>query len=98
VLGTPLAVAPGKTVPHELDEHETVHFTPLALTSFTTVAVNGITMPSSNVALVLSSERLIGSGAGGGGVADAPPHPKLAAARKAATNPPSTRVQLFEDI
>lgn len=96
VVATPLAVAPGETVPHTFAEQETVHFTPAALASFTTVAVNGCAALSSTIALVLSSERLTGSG--GGGVADAPPHPKLAALNKAAANTPRRRVQGFGDI
>jgi hypothetical protein len=90
VVCTPLTVAPGETEPHELAAHETVHFTPPALTSFTTVAVNGRAVLSSNIAVVLSSETLIGRG--GGCVAEAPPHPKLAAAKKVATNTPRTGV------
>jgi hypothetical protein len=97
VVGTPLAVEVGETDPHEVAEQETVHITPLAVTSFTRLAVNCCDVVSYNTALVLSSETLIGRG-GGGGVAEAPPQPKLAAARVAVRNTPKSAARFFGDI
>jgi hypothetical protein len=89
VVAIPLLVEFGETDPQELPEHETVHLTPPGLTSFTTVAVNDCAVLSKTVALVVSRERL--TGGGGGGVADAPPHAKVAASNIAAVNTPRSR-------
>jgi hypothetical protein len=90
----PLCVALGETDPHALAEQEAVQMTPFALTSFTSVAVNGSEVVSNSMAVVLLSEILIG---GGGGVDD-PPQPKLAVARAAAKNKPTTATRLLGDI
>ena len=95
VVDTPFVVDPGDTDPQEAAEQATVHITPLLLTSFTRVAVNGSVLLSSSVELVVSNEILI---AGGGGVADAPPQPRLAAARAAARNTPGNAARFVGDI
>ena len=95
VVGTPLPVDAGDTDPQEAAAQETVHITPLLFTSFTRVAVNGSVASSRSVALVLSREMLI---AGGGGVADAPPQPRLAAAKAAARNTPRKAARFVGDI
>jgi hypothetical protein len=84
----------GETDPHALAEQEAVQMTPFAIMSFTRVAVNGNEVVSNSVALLLSSEMLMG----GGGGADAPPQPRLAAARIAAANTPKTATRLRGDI
>jgi hypothetical protein len=95
VVATPLAVEVGDKDPQADAAQETVHIAPLLLTSFTRVAVNGAVLLSSIVKLVLSREILI---AGGGGVADAPPQPRLAAARAAARNTPRNAARFLGDI
>jgi len=86
VVDAPFPVDPGDTDPHEAAAQETVHITPLLLTSFSRVAVNGSVLLSSSVELVVSKETLI-TGAGDG-AADAPPQPRLVAAKAAARNTP----------
>jgi hypothetical protein len=88
VIAVPLAVDAGDTDPHEDAWQEIVHITPLLFTSFTSVAVNACVVLSSNVALALSKEILI---RGGGGVAEAPPQLRLAAAKAAAKNASAAR-------
>src|SRR5579864_2904466 len=90
----PPCVALGETDPHALAEQEAVQMTPLALTSFTRLAVNGSEVVSNTVALLVLSETLIG---GGGGVDD-PPQPTLTDARAAANNTPTTATRLLGDI
>jgi hypothetical protein len=98
VVGAALVVDVGKTDPHEVAEQETVHITPLAVTSFTRVAVNCSDVLSNNVALVLSSETLINGGGGGGDVVEPPPQPKLAASRVAMRNTPRSATRFFGDM
>jgi hypothetical protein len=95
VVAAPLAVEAGDTDPQTVAAQETVHITPLLFTSFTSVAVNACMVPSSNVALALSREILI---SGGGGVAEAPPQPRLPAVRAAARNTPRNAARFLGDI
>lgn len=78
VVGCPLGVDVGDTLPHGGAEHDTVQLTPLLAESLVTVAVNCAVAPTSTVAEVLESETLIG---GGGGADAPPPQPKLMAAK-----------------
>jgi hypothetical protein len=95
VIAVPLAVDAGDTDPHEDAWQETVHITSLLFTSFTSVAVNASVVLSSNVALALSREILI---SGGGGVAEAPPQPRLPAVRAVARNTPRNAARFLGDI
>jgi hypothetical protein len=96
VVDAPFPVDPGDTDPHEAAAQETVHITPLLLTSFSRVAVNGSVLLSSSVELVVSKETLITGG--GGGAADAPPQPRLVAAKAAARNTPRNAARFLGDI
>ena len=78
VVGTPLDVEAGDTVPHGAVGHDTDHLTPLLLGSLLTLAVKSALAPACTVAEVWESDTLMD---GGGGPEEPPPHPakKLAA-------------------
>lgn len=78
MVATPLAVAPGETVPHGAVEHETDHVTPLFPESLVTVAVTCIVAPACTVVVPAETETLIG---GAGVELVPPPHPKLLTTR-----------------
>ncbi len=89
VVGAPLAVDFGETLPHCTTEQETAHVTPLSAESLLTVAVNCAVAPAWTLAVVAESETLMGGG-GGGGLAEPPLlHPELLAAMPAEKSSPS---------
>ena len=96
-MGVPPGVDVGDTDPQELTAHESVHLTPRPPVSLLRIAVNGAVVLSSTTAVLVESDRMIGGG-GGGVAAELPPHARLAAARIAAANAPTTRTQVFGDI
>jgi hypothetical protein len=96
-VGVPPGVDVGDTDPQELTAQESVHLTPIPLVSLLRVAVNGADVLSSTTAVLVESDRMIGGG-GGDVAAELPPHARLAAARIAAVNAPTTRTQVFGDI
>ena len=96
-MGVPPGVDVGDTDPQELTAHESVHLTPRPPVSLLRIAVNGAVVLSSTTAEFVESDRMIGGG-GGGVAAELPPHARLAAARIAAANAPTTRTQVFGDI
>ncbi len=59
VVGVPLGVEVGKTVPHDVTEHETVQVTPLFAESLVTVAVNCAVAPAASVAVFGATETVI---------------------------------------
>ena len=96
-MGVPPGVDVGDTDPQELTAQESVHLTPIPLVSLLRIAVNGAVVLSSTTAVLVESDRMIGGG-GGDVTAELPPHARLAAARIAAANAPTTRTQVFGDI
>jgi hypothetical protein len=84
--------------PHELAGHETVHVTPFMFTSLTRVAVNCSDALSTNIAVVLLRETLMGAVCTVGTLAPAPPQPRFAAVRVAARNRLANAARVFGDI
>jgi hypothetical protein len=71
VVGVPLGVVVGETVPHCAVEHDTLQVIPLFAASLVTVAVNCPVAPASTVAAAAETATLMGSGV------EEPPHPQL---------------------
>lgn len=96
MVGVPLGVDAGETEPQDIAVQDTVHFAPCPLVSFRRVAVNCAVVPSSTTALLLETDRMIAGVTGGTG--ELPPHDRLATARLATSNAPSTRTRVAGDI
>jgi len=93
VVGVPLDVVVGETVPHCAAEQDTLQVTPLFAESLATVAVNCPVAPASTVAVVAETETLMD----GGGPEEAP-HPELATATTTAISIGVSGIRFFEVI
>jgi hypothetical protein len=85
----------GETDPQEAAEQETAQATPLLPESLATVAVNAASLLSCTVAVGFETVTRI---AGGGGITELLPQPKVPAAATAAPKTPTKRVIFFGDI
>jgi len=93
VVGVPLGVVVGETVPHWAVEQDTLQVTPLLVASLATVAVNCAVAPVSTVAVAPETETLMG----GGGLEE-PPHPELPTATTTAITIAVSGIHFFEVI
>jgi hypothetical protein len=77
VVGVPLGVVVGETVPHCAAEQDTLQVTPLFAESLATVEVNCAVAPASTVAVAAETETLMG----GGGIEEPPQPERIVAVR-----------------
>jgi hypothetical protein len=91
VVGVPLGVVVGATVPHCAVEQDTLQVTPLFAASLATVAVTCAVAPASTVAVANETETLMG-----GGWPEEAPHPEIKTATTTAIGIAVSGIRFFE--
>jgi hypothetical protein len=97
IVGVPLGVDVGETLPQGMEEQDTVQVTPLAAGSSVTVAVTCWVEPGWTLAAPGETET-VRTGGGGGGLVEPPPQPELAIASTTAVRIPRSGVRFLDGI